>query len=146
MLVDDLLVVEHPLLPLAAPVLHGPQDDLRDLEPRVPKADYHPIRQTITRIYAYMQVVRTYRIAFSSVEAQPLRSTLIFARGGMGSFELVAEVRKERKWSIERSVDSDPEAPSYNYCNSGMSSGRRHTYTRHPQSLDDIKGADAYQS
>lgn len=58
----------------------------------------------------------------------------------------MAEVRKERKWSIERSVDSDPEAPSYNYCNSGMSPGRRRTYPLHPQSLDDIKGADAYQS
>lgn len=73
-LVDDLLVIENPLLPLAAAVLHSSKDDLRDLEPGVPKADYHSgLDKQFSR---YMQLVFTYRIAFSSDWVWPLLSLM----------------------------------------------------------------------
>ena len=38
-MLDRLLLRKDPRRPVGAAILHGPEDDLRDLETRVPKAD-----------------------------------------------------------------------------------------------------------
>ena len=40
---DSFLLAQHPILPIASPVLHSSQDDFGHFQPRVPQSHYNVV-------------------------------------------------------------------------------------------------------